>query len=299
MFFKLFLTALFGVYIGVIILLLVRRFFPKWSRKGTSRPPVEVENAAGRVFIELEQVDKSFDEQSVLKQTNLKIFQGETLGVLGKSGSGKSVLLKLIVGLLEPDEGRILFKGEDITMMEEPQLLEVRKRVSYVFQSGAFFDSLDVKENVAYPLREQGILDEEAIDRRVTELLADVELEGMGDQLFDELSAGSKKQVAIARAIANAPEAILYDEPTTGVDPIIGKSLNRLIRKLNKQNNLTSVVVTHDLRCIEMVADRIILIKDGLIHFEGGLDEFHASQAPYVRAFIAGSHYEEESLATA
>ena len=119
-------------------------------------------------------------------------------------------------------------------MMEEPQLLEVRKRVSYVFQSGAFFDSLDVKENVAYPLREQGILDEEAIDRRVTELLADVELEGMGDQLFDELSAGSKKQVAIARAIANAPEAILYDEPTTGVDPIIGKSLNRLIRKLNK-----------------------------------------------------------------
>ncbi len=299
MFFKLFLAALFGVYIGIIILLLVRRFFPKWSRKGTSRPPVEVENAAGRVFIELAQVDKSFDEQAVLKQTNLKIFQGETLGVLGKSGSGKSVLLKLIVGLLEPDEGRILFKGEDITMMEEPQLLEVRKRVSYVFQSGAFFDSLDVKENVAYPLRERGILDEEAIDRRVTELLADVELEGMGDQLFDELSAGSKKQVAIARAIANAPEAILYDEPTTGVDPIIGKSLNRLIRKLNKQNNLTSVVVTHDLRCIEMVADRIILIKDGLIHFEGGLDEFHASQAPYVRAFIAGSHYEEESLATA
>ena len=111
MFFKLFLTALFGVYIGVIILLLVRRFFPKWSRKRISRPPVEVENAAGRVFIELEQVDKSFDEQSVLKQTNLKIFQGETLGVLGKSGSGKSVLLKLIVGLLEPDEGRILFKG--------------------------------------------------------------------------------------------------------------------------------------------------------------------------------------------
>ncbi len=299
MFFKLFLAALFGVYIGVIILLLVRRFFPRWSRTGTPRLPIEAETATGRVFIELVQVDKSFDDQPVLRQTNLKIFQGETLGVLGKSGSGKSVLLKLIVGLLQPDQGRILFKGDDITMMDELHLLEVRKRVSYVFQSGAFFDSLDVKENVAYPLREQGIMDEEAIDQRVTELLADVELEGMGDQLFDELSAGSKKQVAIARAIANAPEAILYDEPTTGVDPIIGKSLNRLIRKLNKQNNLTSVVVTHDLRCIEMVADRIILIKNGLIHFEGGLDEFHASQAPYVRAFIAGSHYEEESLATA
>ena len=299
MFFKLFLAALFGTYIGVLILLLVRRFFPSWSRTVASRAPIEVETGTGRVFIELVQVDKSFDEQPVLRRTNLKILQGETLGVLGKSGSGKSVLLKLIVGLLEPDQGSILFKGDDITMMEEPQLLEVRKRVSYVFQSGAFFDSLDVKENVAYPLREQGILDEEAIDHRVAELLADVELDGMGDQLFDELSAGSKKQVAIARAIANAPEAILYDEPTTGVDPIIGKSLNRLIRKLNKQNNLTSVVVTHDLRCIEMVADRIILLKDGLIHFEGALDEFHASEAPYVRAFIAGSHYDEESLASA
>jgi len=298
MFFKLFLVALFGGYIGIFILLSLRRFFPKWRRTGTLRKPIETETTNGGTFIELVQIDKSFDEQTVLKGTNLKIFQGETLGVLGKSGSGKSVLLKLIVGLLEPDQGSILFKGDDITIMDELQLLEVRKRVSYVFQSGAFFDSLDVRENVAYPLREQGILDEDAIDQRVAELLADVELEGMGNQRFDELSAGSKKQVAIARAIANAPEAILYDEPTTGVDPIIGKSLNRLIRKLNKQNNLTSVVVTHDLRCIEMVADRIILIKDGLIHFEGGLDEFHASEAPYVQAFIAGSHYEEESLAT-
>ena len=298
MLFKLFIALLFGVYIGVIILLLARRFFPSWMAQVPSRQPVKAGREGSRLLIELVNVDKSFDEQPVLKQTQLKIFQGETLGILGKSGSGKSVLLKLIVGLLQPDQGKILFKGNEITTMDESQLLEVRKQVSYVCQSGAFFDSLDVRENVAYPLREQGLMDEEEIDQRISQLLADVELEDMGHLLYDELSVGSKKQVAIARAIANSPEAILYDEPTTGVDPIIGKSLNRLIRKLNRQNNLTSVVGTHDLRCIEMVADRIILIKDGWIHFEGGLEEFQASEAPYVRAFIAGNHYKEEPLAT-
>ena len=174
--------------------------------------------------------------------------------------------------------------------MSESDLLDVRRRVSYVFQSGAVFDFLSVGENIAYPLRERGMADEEQIDRRVEELLDAVELEGMGDQEYDELSLGSKKQVAIARAIATNPEAILYDEPTAGVDPMIGKTLSRLIRKLNRQNNLTSVVVTHDLQCLATVSDRIILLKDGRIHFEGDLEALYSSPDPFVQAFITGRH---------
>ena len=174
--------------------------------------------------------------------------------------------------------------------MSESDLLDVRRRVSYVFQSGAIFDFLSVGENIAYPLRERGMADEERIDRRVEELLDAVELEGMGDHEYDELSLGSKKQVAIARAIASNPEAILYDEPTAGVDPMIGKTLSRLIRKLNRRNNLTSVVVTHDLQCLATVSDRIILLKDGRIHFEGDLEALYSSSDPFVQAFITGRH---------
>ena len=176
--------------------------------------------------------------------------------------------------------------------MTESELLEVRKRVSSVFQHGAVFDSLDVGENIAYPLREQGVTDEEVIRERVDYLLDAVELEGMGNSLNDELSAGGKKQVAIARAIANNPEVILYDEPTTGVAPIIGKSVSRLIRKLNRQEKLTSIVVTHDLKCMDIVADRVILLKDGKIRFEGDLPSLRSSEDPYVRAFIAGKRYD-------
>ena len=208
-------------------------------------------------------------------------------------------MLKLLVGLLKADRGHIYFEGKDITEMDEVELLEVRKCVSYVFQGGAMFDFLDVGENIAYPLREQGWTDEDKIRQRVEYLLDAVELEGWADAQFTELSVGAKKQVAIARAIANNPEAILYDEPTTGVDPIIGKSLSRLIRKLNQREHLTSVVVTHDLKCIEIVADRIIMLKDGLIRFQGTKEEFHASDDPFIRAFIAGKRYEEEDVEAA
>ena len=241
-------------------------------------------------LIELNGVDKSFGSQNVLSRLSLKINRAETLGILGMSGGGKSVLLKLIVGLLWPDKGEIRFKGQSLAEMSESDLLDVRKRVSYVFQSGAVFDFLSVGENIAFPLREQGMASEEKIHKRVEELLDAVELEGMGEYEYDELSLGSKKQVAIARAIATNPEAILYDEPTTGVDPMIGKSLSRLIRKLNRQNNLTSVVVTHDLQCLATVSDRIILLRDGRIHFEGDLEALYSSSDPFVQAFITGRH---------
>ncbi len=292
MFLKLFLVMVFLSYLALMSLILGHRFFPS----ARSTPPPRKDTAfedTTELIVELENVGKSFD-YPVLKGVSFKIRQGETLGVLGKSGSGKSVTLKLIAGLLKPDVGRILFHGKDITGMNERELLELRKKVSYVFQGGAVFDFLSVGENIAYPMRERGMKDEKKIKERVDYLLASVEMENMGDLQKPELSIGAKKQVAIARAIANDPEVILYDEPTTGVDPIVKKSVNRLIRKLNQQENLTSIVVTHDLRCIEIVADRIILLKDGVIHFEGDQEAFRSSTDPYIQAFISGKRFDEE-----
>jgi phospholipid/cholesterol/gamma-HCH transport system ATP-binding protein len=292
MLFKFFVVTIFLAYLTLIILIIGRTLYR--SRKPGLDPVKDFqrEEASGELLIELIDVWKSFDHP-VLKGVNLQIRRGETLGVLGRSGTGKSVLLKLIAGFLRPDKGRVLFMGQDLNDMSESDLLKVRRKVSYVFQGGAVFDFLDVRENIAFPLQELGVTDERKIRQRVEYLLDAVELDRMGEMRSAELSAGAKKQVAIARAIAINPEAILYDEPTTGVDPIIGKALSRLIRKLNKLENLTSVVVTHDLQCIEIVADRIILLKDGYIHFAGNQDEFHDSQDTFIQAFIAGRRYEE------
>ena len=285
------LCTLLALPLAWLILAVRRR---RWARTATagaaSNPSLPARQGSSLPLIELNGVHKSFGSQKVLNRVSLKIQRAETLGILGMSGGGKSVLLQLVVGLLWPDQGEIRFKGRSLEEMSESDLLDVRRRVSYVFQSGAVFDFLSVGENIAYPLRERGMADEEQIDRRVEELLDAVELEGMGDQEYDELSLGSKKQVAIARAIATNPEAILYDEPTTGVDPMIGKTLSRLIRKLNRQNNLTSVVVTHDLQCLATVSDRIILLKDGRIHFEGDLEALYSSSDPFVQAFVTGRH---------
>lgn len=291
MFLKLFLVMVLLSYLALMSLILGHRFFPSARSTPLLRKDTASEDTT-ELIVELENVGKSFD-YPVLKGISFKIRQGETLGVLGKSGSGKSVTLKLIAGLLKPDVGRILFHGKDITGMNERELLELRKRVSYVFQGGAVFDFLNVGENIAYPLRERGMKDEKKIKERVDYLLEAVELGNMGNLQKPELSIGAKKQVAIARAIANDPEVILYDEPTTGIDPIVKKSVNRLIRKLNKQEHLTSIVVTHDLKCIEMVADRIIMLKDGVIHFEGDQEAFHSSPDPYIQAFIAGKRFDE------
>jgi len=293
--FKVVVFAIFITYLLLVVIVLLRHLPGRWSVARVVEPPERKPAAEKEVLIDVVDVDKAFDHP-VLVGLNLKIYKGETLGVLGRSGTGKSVLLKLLVGLLKPDRGHIYFDGKDITTMSEAELLEVRKCVSYVFQGGAMFDFLNVGENIAYPLREMGWTDEEKIRQRVDYHLDAVELEGWADARYTELSVGAKKQVAIARATANNPEAILYDEPTTGVDPIIGKSLSRLIRKLNQREHLTSIVVTHDLRCVEIVADRIIMLKDGVIRFQGTQEEFHASDDRFIRAFIAGKRYEEEDV---
>lgn len=292
MLFKFFVLLIFSSYLLLLIVLLGRKFFPSRRRSrgeklfGKKRRAAEGQ-ASTQPFLEIDGLCKAFD-RPVLEDIDLQIREGETLGVLGMSGTGKSVLLKLVAGLLRADKGAIMYRGRNIARMNEADLLEYRKRVTYVFQSGAVFDFLNVRDNIAYPLREEGVEDEAAIRDRVDYLLEAVELDGLGELHSSELSLGSKKQVAIARAIAEDPEAILYDEPTTGVDPLIGKSLSRLIRKLNQQEKLTSIVVTHDMRCLRIVSDRIILLKNGRIHFEGTPAAFYASDDPFVQAFIAG-----------
>jgi len=277
------------IYFIILVGLTIRPFLPQ-KQKLHIVDNLPQHNLQDVNLIEGRNLSISF-EHPVLSSISLTVKKGETVGVLGQSGTGKSVLLKIIAGFLKPDQGEMLIKGQNIVSMSEQELLEVRKNLSYVFQSGAIFDFLDVGENIAYPLREQGITDEQTIQSRVEYLLDAVELTNMSKTRFDELSTGGKKQVSIARAIANNPEVILYDEPTTGVDPIIGKSLSNLIRKLNQKENLTSVVVTHDLKCMQVVADRIILLRDGQIWFEGDISSLNNSKDSYVQAFIAETRY--------
>ncbi len=291
MVFQVFIILLFLTNLAILVTMLLRHLARR-RRKEPEREELPLDDFKGDQIIEVINLKKAFEEP-VLKGISFDIKKGETVGILGASGSGKSVTLKIIAGFLKPDHGWVMFKGRDIVKMSERRLLEVRKRLSYVFQHGAVFDFLTVSENIEYPMREMGITDEEVIRKRVKYLLNAVELEGMGHQEYDELSSGSKKQVAIGRAIANNPEVILYDEPTTGVDPIIGKSLSRLIRKLNRQEQLTSIVVTHDMKCMRIVADRIILLKNGVIHFTGDLEQLAQSRDPYVRAFVEGRRYRE------
>ena len=277
------------IYFTILVGLTIRLFLPQ-KQKLQITHNLPLHNLQDVNLIEARNLSISFDHP-VLSSISLIVKKGETVGVLGESGTGKSVLLKIMAGFLKPDQGEILIKGQNIVSMSEQELLEIRKKLSYVFQSGAIFDFLDVGENIAYPLREQGVTDEQMIQSRVEYLLNAVELTDMGKTRFNELSIGRKKQVSIARAIANNPEVILYDEPTTGVDPIIGKSLSKLIRKLNQKENLTSVVVTHDLRCIDVVADRIILLRNGQIWFEGDHSSLNNSKDSYVQAFISKARY--------
>ena len=292
MLFQIFLAVLFVGYLALITFIVVRQFLPAPGPRQIPESGTESEPTQDHPTVQLLYVHKSFDHP-VIRGVTFTVQRGETLGILGRSGSGKSVTLKLIVGLLKPDRGYVVFEGTDLARMNERELLKLRKRVSYVFQGGAVFDFLNVRENIAYPLREMGTMDEPMIQDRVQFLLQAVGMEDQGDLEKSKLSIGAKKLVAVARAIASDPEVILYDEPTTGLDPLARKSLSRHIRRLNQQERLTSIVVTHDLGCLEIVADRIILLKAGVIHFEGNQEEFHTSSDPFVQAFIAGTTFEE------
>jgi len=237
-------------------------------------------------FIVFKDLHKRFGEHEVLRGVNLSIAEGETIVILGGSGAGKSVLLRHINGLLKPDEGRVFVDGEDITDFSEEQLIPIRTKVGMVFQGGALFDSLDVFENVAYALREHTNFSEEEITARVREKLRLVGLEGSEDMMPSDLSGGMKKRVSLARALAIEPKGLLYDEPTTGLDPIIAKKINEMIQNLQTILGVTSVVVTHDIKSAFTVGDRIALLYRGEIRFVGTVEETRTTDDPIVREFI-------------
>src|SRR5215471_13098744 len=237
-------------------------------------------------FIEFIDVSKSFDDKQVLDGISFGVEKGETFAILGPSGVGKTVTLTLAVGLFKPDSGRIIIDGEDITNMTERELTTIRRKVQLVFQSGALFDSLSVWENVAFPLSSNGRPDED-VDRKVEEYLRLVEIEDLAQFMPSELSTGMKRAVAIARAVAAQPKAILYDEPTTMVDPLMSQTINKLIRKMQRQLGLTQMVVTHDIaNCAEKVADHVALLHEGNFVFIGTMAELYADEHPVVREFV-------------
>jgi phospholipid/cholesterol/gamma-HCH transport system ATP-binding protein len=263
-------------------------------------------------MIEFRNVTKSFEDEAVLSNVSFKIRRGETKVILGVSGSGKSTILKLILGLIRPDSGRILIEDEDITLLTEQQLGGVRKKIGMVFQEGALFDSLDVRENVGYRLYEDGHLPDAEIEQVVLRLLSFVGLEEAIDKMPAELSGGMKRRVGIARALVGTPRVVLYDEPTAGLDPITKRTIVDLMIKLRDVEGVTTVFVTHDLQAAGVVASeyaetatdgrvvfrkggdnlcllnvQFIMLEDGRISFEGRYEDLMSSQIPFIRTFVA------------
>lgn len=240
-------------------------------------------------MIKVDNVYKSFGDKDVLKGVMLEIKKGESMVIIGGSGSGKSVLLKHIIGLLKPDKGRVFIDNTDITGLNERQLYAVRRRFGMLFQGAALFDSLTVWENVAFALLRQKVVSEEEAKQIASEKLKLVGLKGIEDLMPSELSGGMKKRVGLARAIAHNPEIILYDEPTTGLDPIMADAINELIIGLQRKLNVTSVTITHDMTSAYKIADRIAMLYDGKIIEIGTPDEIRNTDNPVVRQFVTGS----------
>lgn len=234
---------------------------------------------------------KRFGENLVLDGLDLDVFSGETLAILGGSGSGKSVLLSLLVGLLEPDAGRITIDGRSTAGFNSSQWRKLRLKIGFLFQGSALYDSLTIAENVAFVLEHQSRLTTDEIKQRVHEKLRLVELEGVEDKLPIELSGGMQKRAALARAIVFDPQIIFYDEPTTGLDPVRGRNISELIVRLQRELMVTSIVVTHDLMCASIVADRFAMLHGGKFIFIGSQDDLQHSGLPYVREFLdAATH---------
>jgi phospholipid/cholesterol/gamma-HCH transport system ATP-binding protein len=238
------------------------------------------------LYIEFKDVCKAFGDNVVLDHVSFDVKAGETVCILGRSGVGKSVSLNLLVGFLKADAGQIIVAGQDITDATEEQLAEIRKKVTMVFQSGALFDSLTCGENVAFPLREHRDLSEEQMYEVVDGLLRMVGVEEVRDQLPSDLSTGMKRSVAIARALAARPECILYDEPTTMVDPLMAQLLGDLIKRLKEQLQLTGIVVTHDMRLAKKLADRVVFLHEGKAVFFGTYAEMEQSKLEIIREFL-------------
>ena len=241
------------------------------------------------IIIEFKNVYKSFNGILVHNGINLSILEGEIISLLGGSGSGKSVLLKELIGLMKPDKGDILVLDNNVTQMNEEALIALREHIGMLFQGAALFDSLTVFENIAYPLREHLKLTEKEIQDRVADKLHLVGLSGIEKKMPDELSGGMKKRVGLARAIATEPKIILYDEPTTGLDPMTAQRINDLIIELQKKLGITTIVVTHDLHCVKTVSDRIAMLHEGKIVAVGTWEELVTSNIQVVQDFISGN----------
>jgi phospholipid/cholesterol/gamma-HCH transport system ATP-binding protein len=223
---------------------------------------------------------------------DLDVPRGETVVLLGQSGGGKSVFLRHLIGLMRPLSGSIKIEGEEIAHLDERQLEPVRRKIGMLFQDGALFDSMTVFENVAFPLRERGERDEKIIRNKVAYALELVSLQGQEQKMPVNLSGGMRKRAALARAIISEPACILYDEPTAGLDPIVSDTINRLIRRLQSQLRVTSIVVTHDMISTDHIADRVALLREGRIHFDGTLNQLHSSSDPLITDFIKGRSHE-------
>lgn len=239
-------------------------------------------------MIEARDLRKNFGPQVVLDGVSFVIEKGESVVIIGRSGGGKSVLIKHLIGLLKPESGRVFVEGEDITDMNERALLRVRRRFGMVFQGAALFDSMTIEDNVAFALRRLHGLSEAEISRKVTEALEMVDLPGVQDKKPSELSGGMRKRVGLARAIVYEPEIVLYDEPTTGLDPIVADSIDQLLMRVRDRLHVTTVVVTHDMRTARRVGNRILMLHNKKIHASGTPEEIFNSEDPVVKQFING-----------
>ena len=245
------------------------------------KPPV------AEAVIRMEHIAKSFGEQVVLKDISLQLYKGENLVVLGKSGSGKSVLIKCIVGLLYPDSGTINVLGKDIESLDDTALRTIREQVGFLFQSGALYDSMTVKENLLFPLKriKKG-LTKETMEDKIMQVLESVGLGDAGDKMPSQLSGGMRKRISLARTIVVDPTIMLYDEPTTGLDPVTSDEISALINEVQQHYKTSSIIITHDIKCARYTSDRIIMIQDGAVYKEGSLDEFEQSTDTLIVSFF-------------
>jgi len=241
----------------------------------------------GTIVVEMEHLRKSFGNNHVLRDINLVIRKGETLAILGQSGTGKSVLIKCIVGLVEIDDGKLFILGQNISGLKYSEMIEIQKKIGFLFQSGALYDSMSVRENLEFPLRRQiRSIPKEKIESLVKEALQDVGLVEAIDKAPSELSGGMRKRLGLARTLILKPEIMLYDEPTTGLDPITSKEISKLILEVQRKYDTTSIIITHDIECVKLTADRIIVLKNGICAAEGTYNELEKSADPWIRSFF-------------
>jgi len=239
--------------------------------------------------IKLIGLNKSFGKQKVLDNLNFEIESNKTTVIIGRSGGGKSVLLKHIIGLIKPDSGSVLVDGEDVAKMNDRELNDIRRKFGMLFQEAALFDSMNVGENVAFPLREHSKMTREEVRNTVAERLAAVGLSGVEDKMSSELSGGMRKRVGLARAIALLPEIVLFDEPTSGLDPVMAEAINQLIKETQRNFNLTCVVISHDIESIFKIGDKIAMLYEGKIIESGTPEEIRETTNPVLKQFLTGS----------